>query len=210
MDTNRYFSSSFYDRTIDTIINNLSEFTGSELKLMLVIAKLTLPYKSLAEIPIKIDDLMVVCYSSKKTIIQAIKGLVEKEFLIVNRRGGVHGYSLNRSTIFKLSVVDSESENIFERVVFSQSIVEKMKFERSGFPPNLEIAINHWNKYVHVHIDIDNEIHKKCIQYGLNASYTHLELKNKIHQLVSHRANRELLTDEIMLEIFQFKRRGRK
>lgn len=157
----------FFERVLDTLVYNLPKLNNSELKLMLLINHLTVG-SNLNSIPLSLDDLGFITGLSRKTLIIGISRLKSLSLIEVDKTDKPFRYSINRTEILKISLIESEEENFCKSVRNSRVVVEEVNRKRLGITPGEGDLFQLWNKYMSFYLNPVNELHKKCVQTYIN------------------------------------------
>ncbi|MDR9419739.1 hypothetical protein, partial [Gracilimonas sp.] len=129
MENQRFESLTFYERTIETILFNIDKFGGSELKLLLLINRLTVG-ADLNAAEIRLKDFEEMTGLSRKTVIKALDKL-EKLKLIKWSKRVLDARSLNDAGLWMdflkkhPEVIERTKTNLKEKIQSEQSGVRK-------------------------------------------------------------------------------------
>lgn len=157
----------FYERTLDVLVFNLPLIGHSELKLLLVINRITLS-ENFGSIALSIEDFIKITGMSRKTVIDGMKRLKDLNLICIDKKDKPYKYSINRHEVLKISQIESQSHKEYNRIVSDTSLVEEVNFNRSELPPLGLKVTKIWNQYMSLYFDINVELHKKCIQSTIN------------------------------------------
>lgn len=190
----------FYERTLDVLVFNLSLIGHSELKLLLVINRITIG-ENFGSIALSIEDFMKITGMSRKTVIDGMKRLNDLNLIYIDKKNKPYKYSINRHEVLKISQIESKSYKEYNRIVSDTSIVEEVNFNRSELTPLALKVFKLWNRYMSLYLDFNVELHKKCIQSTINRhSDTLYDMKNYICENVGF-----LYWNDCLHKIFEIK-----
>ncbi len=157
----------FYERTLDVLVFNLPLLGHSELKLLLVINRIT-QGENFGSIALSIEDFIKITGMSRKTVINGMKGLKYFNLICIDNKNKPHKYSINRHEVLKISRIESQSYLEYNSIVSDTSIEEEVNFNRSELPLSGLKLTKLWNQYMSLYLDFNDELHKKCIQSTIN------------------------------------------
>tara|TARA_R110000868_G_scaffold408928_1_gene693238 strand:- start:2632 stop:3234 length:603 start_codon:yes stop_codon:yes gene_type:complete len=170
----------FYERTLEVLVFNLPLIGHSELKLLLVINRITLS-ENFGSVALRIEDFIKITGMSRKTVIDGMKRLKDLSLIYVDKKDKPYKYSINRHEVLKISQIESQSYKEYNRIVSDTSLVEEVNFNRSELPPLGLKLTKLWNQYMSLYLDFNVELHKKCIQSTINKhSNTLIGIENYI------------------------------
>lgn len=194
----------FYERTLDVLMSYLPDLSGSQLKLLLVIAYMTVK-ENLHQVSLKIDQLEVITGLSRKTVIKTLKELSDLCLIEINKDSQIHGYSINRNEIQILGNISKIQNEIRLSVISKQKRVDQLHFESLEFPPEAKKIFDLWNTYIYKWLDIYDRKHFKYVKQSLNRSNIGFHIE-EIERMIINENLKELRIDDCFLrELFRYK-----
>ncbi len=190
----------FYERTLDILINSIPHLSGGQLKCLLIIAFLTVK-QNLHQVHLKLDQIQVLTGLSRKTVIKTLRELSELSLITINKSTNVYSYSLNRDRVHEVRTIPKNRDKTINFVLRTQTKVEQLYFEDVGFPPEVKLIFDLWNTYIHKWLDIHDEMHVKWIKYALKTFSVDRILK-AISKMVNEENMNEVQFDELSIKEF--------
>lgn len=159
----KYKGVDFYTRTVDVLVNHLPDLSNSELKLALIISKVTVG-ANLRTVKISLNDFEALSGLSRKTVIESLSSLKRVELIDKDESQTPHAYSIGRLKVQKLSEIESKPSLLYNRIESKHHMVEKLNLESRNIPSDIKYLMDLWNRHFHKRLETDNEVHLKYIQ----------------------------------------------
>ena len=190
----------FYERTLDVLIRYLPNLSGSQLKLIMIIAYMTVK-ENIHQVPLKIDQLEIITGLSRKTVIKTLKELSDLCLIEINNDSQVHSYSIVRDEIQFLGNISKIQDEIRQSVISKQKQVEQLHLAGLELPPEAQKIFDLWNKYIHKWLDMYDRKHVKYVEQSLKTNSIDKHLV-AIENLIIREELEELNFDESFLQDF--------
>lgn len=190
----------FYQRMVDILINYLPDITGSQLKCLLVIAKMTAG-ANLYQTPINITQMEKLTGLSRKTVIKTLQELSDYCLISINKDSSTYKYAINRDEFQKMSFEHKPTGRIIESVISKRARVEQLHFQDLEFPPGSKKIFELWNKYIHKWLDSSDKYHMMYVKGSLNTYSVETHI-NGISQFIQTGGHEDQVFDESFLKFF--------
>ena len=189
-----------YRKVFRYLLGNIAGLSAVQTKIILVIFRCTV-FSAIGSIELTEKDLKTITGLSENSIRNETDKLENQKLIKVYRDEESIRYSLNLQHILTRLNKPTKSSELINTCISQHSYIEEIKLIYLGVTKENQFPYRLWNFYCTPILDLNNDIHSKCIQ-SLVKRETVLKISRRVIEIILSQRVEHCHSDSEIMEIF--------